>query len=207
MSRSRILLILLLLAAIAGGVLWGLRTVPSHPEREGEPAITIAGPVLTMFDEEGQRLWELEAGSITLDQEADRTLAEDVRLKFFQDGELALEVTAARLLLFNRSEEMELEGGIEARDDQGLRFHTERIRWDGEREVLVGDLEVEIRKGGNRLTGKGFEYWPKEGRFSIEEEAHLIISPKSKVLGLTAVSNLCPSHSLGYQPSAASKES
>ena len=179
MSRARILLILLLLGTIVGGVLLflGLRTVPSPPERGRRPAIVVVGPSLTRFDEEGRRLWELEAGSITVDKEADRTLAEDVRLKFFSEGQVTLEVAAARLLLLGKSEEMELEGGIEARDDQGVRFYTERLRWDPKREVLVGTGEVEVVKGENRLTGRGFEYSPKEGRFSIKEGAHLILLP------------------------------
>ncbi|MFQ6116646.1 MAG: LPS export ABC transporter periplasmic protein LptC [Candidatus Bipolaricaulia bacterium] len=175
MSRTRFLLILSLLTAIAGGILLGLQTVPSPSKRGEEPAITIAGPSLARFDEEGHRLWELEAESITVDKEHDRTQAEGVKLRFFKDNKVTLEVTAARLLLFNKSEEMELTGGIEAQDDRGLSFRTERLRWDPDREVLLGEGEVEVAQGKSRLTGKGFEYSPKEGRLRIEEKAHLIL--------------------------------
>lgn len=171
-------LLILLLAAIAGGALWGLWTTPTGPKQQPEPTIAIGGPTLTRFDEGGQRWWELEAGAITLDEESGETLAEDVRLRFFRGDEVALEVTAARLLLFNRSEEMELEGGIMARNDQGVKFFTERMRWDPERAVLVGKGKLEVAKGESRLTGKGFEYSPKENRLEVKEGAHLILLPE-----------------------------
>jgi len=174
-AGTRFLLILSLVAAIAGGILLGLQTAPSRPKRGKEPAIAIAGPSLARFDEEGRRLWKLEAESIAVDQEHDRTQAEGVRLKFFKDNKVTLEVTAARLLLFNKSEEMELTGGIEAQGEGGLSFHAERLRWDPDREVLLSEGEVEVTQGKSRLTGKGFTYSPKEGRFSIKEGAHLIL--------------------------------
>lgn len=167
-----------LLGGLAGVAWLGLRTVPSPPKLREEPAIEITGPILTRFDEEGQRWWELEARSIAVDQETDRTLAEGVRLRFFRNEQAALEVTATRLLLFNQSEEMELEGGVEARGSGGLKFYTERMRWDPQRQVLVSAAEVEISRGENRLTGTGFQYWPQEGKLRIEEEARLILLPE-----------------------------
>jgi LPS export ABC transporter protein LptC len=180
-AGTRFLLILFLLAAITGGIFLGLRTVPEPPKQEYTPAFAIAGPSLARFDEEGQRLWELEAESITVAYEHDQTCAEGVKLKFFKDDKVTLEVTAARLLLFNKSEEMELTGGIEAHNDRELNFHTEQLRWDPQREVLLGEGEVEVAQGENRLSGRGFEYSPQEGKLSIKEGAHLIISPKSNV--------------------------
>jgi len=190
-AGTRFLLILFLLAAIIGGIFLGLRTVPypndksghqAPPKQEEKPAIAIAGPSLARFDEEGQRLWELEAESITVDKEHDQTCAAGVKLKFLKDDKVTLEVTATRLLLFNKSEEMELTGGPEAHNDRGLSFRTERRRWDPDREVLRGEGEVEVAQGENRLSGRGFEYSPQEGKLSIKEGAHLIISPKSQEL-------------------------
>jgi len=179
MSRTRILLISLLLATIAGGVLFKLWPVPSLPKQKGEePAIALAKPTLTRFDEQGHRLWELVAESITVDRGHDRSEALGTQLKFFKDGRVTLEVAAARLTLFNKSEEMELEGGIEAHNDQGLSFHTERMRWDPQREVLIGEGEVEVMQGKNKLTGRGFEYSPKKEELKIKQGAHLIISPR-----------------------------
>jgi LPS export ABC transporter protein LptC len=179
MSRSRVLLILLL-AAIVGGVLflWGLRTTPPHTERLEEPEIALGRSIMTGYDQKGQRLWELEAQSTTLDEESNQTLAEHIRLRFFRDEQVSLEVTAARLLLFNNSQEMELTGGIEAYQAQGVKFYTEQMRWDPNRQVLVGQGEVEVQKGESRLTGQGFEYSPEKGQLKVREEAHLIVFPE-----------------------------
>lgn len=154
----------------------GLRTAPAPPEERGGPAVTITEPHLARFDREGQRLWELTAEEITVDREADLTLAEGVRLKFFNDEGVALEVTATRLILFNRSGAMELEGEIEAHSDQGLSFRAEQLRWDPQREVLISEGEVEITQGGNRLSGRRLEYSPKEGRLRVEK-GRLILLP------------------------------
>ncbi|MCR4403945.1 MAG: LPS export ABC transporter periplasmic protein LptC [Candidatus Acetothermia bacterium] len=176
MSRTRLLLILLSLGALAGGLLAGLRPAPP-PTSSEEPRVEISAPTLTKFDEAGRRLWELRARAISLDQQAERTLAEDVRIAFFRDERVTLELTAPRLLLFNESGDLELEGGISAQGEGGLRFWTERMRWDAREAVLRGDLEVEVEKEENRLSGRGFEYSPQEGRFVVEEEAHLILLP------------------------------
>ena len=154
MSRARLLLILFFLGALAGGLLLGLREA-SPPPSSGEPTVEISSPALTRFDEAGRRLWELGAHSITLERQAERTEAEDVRLAFFRDEQVTLELTAPRLLLFNQSGDLELEGGVLARGEEGLQFRTERMRWDAEAGLLSGELEVEVEKGGNRLKEPG----------------------------------------------------
>ncbi|MGQ9733971.1 MAG: LPS export ABC transporter periplasmic protein LptC [Candidatus Bipolaricaulia bacterium] len=175
MSRTRIGLTLAALVALAGGLLW-LRPGPPHQRPEG-PAIAVLSPTMTKFDETGRRLWELEAEKIILEREndLDRARAEVVRLRFFRNEEVVLEVTAARLFLYSGGE-LELEGGITAHDDQGLEFRTERARWDPQRGALSGDLEVEITRGEDRLSGRGFEYTPEEGRLAVRE-AELILVP------------------------------
>jgi LPS export ABC transporter protein LptC len=173
---------LALLAGLLSGLFLWLRPGPAPPRPEG-PAIAVLAPTITRFDEGGRRLWELEAEVITLEREANRAVAESVRLRFFRDGEghatgqeeVALNAMATRLSLYG-SGEMELEGGIEARDDRGLEFRTERARWDPQRGLLSGDLEVEITRGEERLLGRGFEYSPGEGRL-IVHEAELILVP------------------------------
>ncbi len=166
------------LAALAGGL--SLLFRPGLPPQRSEgPEIAVLSPTMTKFDEAGRRLWELEAETITLEREDDRARAEAVRLKFFRGAarheEVALVVTAARLSFYSGGE-LELEGGITARDDRGLEFRTERARWDPQRGVLSGDLEVEIARGEERLSGRGFEYTPEEGRLAVHE-AELILVP------------------------------
>lgn len=178
MSRAGIALTLVTLLALAGGLGFLLRLQPSPPSYKPEgPAIAVLAPTMTRFDEAGRRLWELEAEAITLEREGGRARAEAVRLKFFRDEELALEVTAARLFLYSGGE-LELEGGLEARDDRGLEFRTERARWDPQQGVLTGELEVELARGEERLSGRGFEYNPDEGRLTVRE-AELILLPGS----------------------------
>jgi LPS export ABC transporter protein LptC len=174
MPRARVLLIFLFLAALAGGLLLGLRPAPPPP-RSQEPTVDIVVPTLTKFDEAGRRLWELRAASLTLDRQAEQASAMDVQLDFFRDEQVTLEVVAARLLLSNKSGDFELEGGITAQGEQGLKFRTERMHWDARDELLSGDLEVEVEKGENKLSGRGFEYSPQEGKFVIEEGSHLIL--------------------------------
>lgn len=162
--------------ALVGGLLLGLRPAQQPPQFE-EPTVGITAPTLTKFDEAGRRLWELRAHSITLERQAERTEAEDVRLALFRDERVTLELTAPRLLLFNQSGDLELEGGVLARGEEGLRFRTERMRWDAGAGLLSGELEVEVERGGNRLSGRGFEYSPQEGWFVVEERARLILLP------------------------------
>lgn len=166
---------LLLLAALAGGLGFLLRLQPSLSSYEPEgPAIALLAPTMTRFDETGRRLWELEAEAITL-EEAGRARAEAVRLRFFRNEEVALEARASRLFLYSGGA-LELEGEIVAHDPQGLEFRTERARWDPQRGLLSGDLEVEIKRGEERLSGRGFEYDPGEGRLTVRE-AELILVP------------------------------
>lgn len=174
MPRAGIILTLGALAALIGGLLFWLRPASSPQGLEG-PAIAVLAPKMAKFDEAGRRLWELEAEVITLEQEESRARAEAVRLKFFRDEELALEVTASRLFLYSGGV-LELEGGLEAHDPQGLEFRTERARWDPQRGVLSGELELEIARGEDRLLGRGFEYNPDEGRLTVHE-AELILVP------------------------------
>ena len=181
---SRRVLLSLILAALGGGLLflslrlWLWQPVPPPPEPPRlRPAVTLTGAGLARFDQNGRKLWELEAARITLEREAEQTTAEEVRLEFFRNGEVVLEVYAPHLLLFNRTGDIELSGGLEAHGEGGLEFRTPRMRWDAKRERLIGDLEVEVKRGENRLTGIGFEYSPKEGKLVLKGGAHLILLP------------------------------
>lgn len=168
---------MVLLATIAGGFYLSNKFVFHNPSPRGDgqyaPDIEATKATLRGDDEQGRKLWEMRAESITIHEDLGETKAFGVEISFFKDGVESLTAKADKLKLFHRSRNIVLEGSISARDNEGLKFYTEKMSWDAERELLEGDFEVRIEQKNNTLTGIGFEYSPKEGRLKVKREAHL----------------------------------
>jgi LPS export ABC transporter protein LptC len=133
--------------------------------------IDLKKPILTHFDVEGRVLWEIRAHSIQIEDA--KTLAQDVKMLFFEEDKIVLRVSALTLELENRSSDIILKGNVKAQRED-LTFETEEALWDEESGVLRGKRPVIIMKEDVTIRGEGFEYIPEEGKFIILK-AHLQI--------------------------------
>jgi LPS export ABC transporter protein LptC len=88
------------------------------------------------------------------------------------EGREALTVMAARLLWNHRTGTLELSGDVQGTSPDGLRFSTERVRWDEATQTLQGDGPVKIERDDLQLAGEDFEFHLKDGTL-IVLNAHL----------------------------------
>jgi LPS export ABC transporter protein LptC len=109
---------------------------------------------------DGSRLWEIRADQVEVDEREGMTVltrgADPIRIAFFSShGKATCEANRATLDL--KTKDVNLEGAVVARSEQGLELKTERLRWMAASRRLQTDLPVTITRGTLISRGLGME--------------------------------------------------
>jgi len=144
----------------------------SAPSVAGKPDIILERGVIQHYDQ-GALVWRLQAQHTQVDERSGETVASQVDIQFFQEGQNTsmLEVTAQKVTrTFNGN--LVFEGTLEAKDAQGLQFQTQNARWVDRDQVLEGSQAVRVvrpnLKGTNvSVEAEGFRYDVGAGKISL----------------------------------------
>ena len=134
--------------------------------------------VLTMEDAylvglgKKEKRWSLRARKVEIGRNRSVTTLTDIfDGKIFDEGEVALNVTAGKVVYDERRDGLELSGGVSVEGLEGEKVTAEGARWDGSTSLLHG-------RGRVRLEGK----W---GDASGDD---LVVDVKQKEMTMTNVS-------------------
>ena len=121
-----------------------------------EPPVRIEqGEVLGIKDEE--REWLIEADSISIAQDREGTLFENIkRMIIFKDGEPHLTISAQRCIANMKSKDMELNGNVVISKEDGDSLKGERIFWHSIEERLLSNEQVELHIDDNYIVAGSF---------------------------------------------------
>lgn len=121
-----------------------------------EPPVRIEqGEVLGIKDE--KKVWLIEADSISIAQDRESTLFENIKqMIIFKDEEPHLTISAKRCIANMKSKDMELNGNVIISKENGDSLRGERIFWHSEEERLLSNEQVELHIDDNYIVAGSF---------------------------------------------------
>jgi len=154
--------ILLVAAALLTVVV--ARYFASSTRRESRPAAGSAAVDVALknihFTENdaSAKKWELFAGSGEYDKASDRTSLKDIRFVIERTGRGGpLTVTARHGKYLHASKNVELQGDVLARTEDGASFATPSVMYDSTGRVLGGRERVRLADAALTVDGTGFD--------------------------------------------------
>ena len=121
-----------------------------------EPPVRIdQGQVLGVKDEKKE--WMIEADSISIAQDRENTLFENIRkMIIFKDEEPSLTISAQKCIANMYTKDMELSGGVVITKEDGDYLKGERVFWHSDDERLSSSEQVELQVDDNHIIAGGF---------------------------------------------------
>ncbi len=121
-----------------------------------EPPVRIEqGEVLGIKDEKKE--WLIEADSISIAQDRESTLFENIKqMIIFKDEEPHLTISAKRCIANMKSKDMELNGNVIISKENGDSLRGDRIFWHSEEERLLSNEQVELHIDDNYIVAGSF---------------------------------------------------
>ena len=121
-----------------------------------EPPVRIEqGEVLGIKDEKKE--WLIEADSISIAQDRESTLFENIKkMIIFKDEVPHLTITAEKCIANMQSKDMELKGNVVISKENGDSLRGERVFWHSEEERLLSNELVELQVDDNLIVAGSF---------------------------------------------------
>lgn len=121
-----------------------------------EPPVRIdQGQVLGIKDEKKE--WMIEADSISIAQDRENTLFENIReMIIFKEEEPSLTISAQKCIANMYTKDMELSGGVVITKENGDYLKGERVFWHSDDERLSSSEQVELQVDDNHIIAGGF---------------------------------------------------
>lgn len=133
------------------------------------PIMEINGVEFTQLDENEKKVWILSAARAI--QFSDSTILENAEVKLFKEGNLTSQGTADRIIIENSTSNFTLKGNIcivSYRD--GTELRTSELFWNNSERKLYTEKEVDIKKKGLVIQGKGLICKPDLSLIIIKSE-------------------------------------
>ena len=104
----------------------------------------------------GNLVWDISAAESCYYFNENRSIAKDINMNYYKDGEKAALVKADRAIIYTDSKDMELIDNVDIFSSKGHRLLTTKIRWNNQTKMLNTDEPITIyRKNGDVIRGIG----------------------------------------------------
>ena len=130
------------------------------------PLVALEGVTLTHWNELGDKVWLLQAGSAL--QYADVTILEHASVTLFEDAVPISSGSADSVSVNNSSSDFDLEGNITV-----VSYHdkatlaTSQLHWDAKERKIYSDEDVMVARGDLIVRGKGLVAEPDLSQITI----------------------------------------
>jgi len=159
--------------------------VGQQPDNHASPGLVLR-QVHMMETRDGSKLWEIRADLVEVDERDGLTVltrgSEPIRIAFFSSRGMAT-CEADRATLDLKTKNVNLEGGVVARSDQGVELKTERLRWIAASRRLETDQPVTITRGTLVSRGQGMEAETDLERVRIFQNITSEVGPVPRSVG------------------------
>jgi LPS export ABC transporter protein LptC len=170
----------LLCATLAGGC--GEQNGVPAPGSTGElPDQEVTDFVLTETDE-GTPVWTLYARHAATYRARNIVVARGVRVDFFDEqGARTSELTAHEGEINERTRDMIARGDVVIQTTEGTRMTSQELRFLNRTQRIVSPVEqlVRVERGGDVLTGYGFESDPELEQFEFKRKVQATVRTRS----------------------------
>lgn len=135
--------------------------------------------VLTETDE-GAIQWKMFARSAAIYNARNVVIAAGIRVDFFDEkGERSSELTAHEGEIHQLSRDMVARGNVVMQTTEGTRMSTQQLRFLNRTQKIVSDQFVRVERGGDVLTGYGFESDPNLNHFEFKRRVQATVRTRS----------------------------
>lgn len=120
---------------------------------------------------EGKKNWTLWASYAAMYNDKNLVDARAVRIEFFDErGAKNSTLNADQGLVHQRTNDLEARGNVRIVTTSGVTLETDSLRWRNARRKIVSDAFVKVTRGGDIVTGYGFESDPQLEHFHLARE-------------------------------------
>ena len=105
---------------------------------------------------EGLLVWEAEAVSAKVFQEAHKADAQHVNMTYFQNGKAVSWAEADRADIDLKTYGVKARGDVKVRGRNGVVLTTTQLDWDNAAQIATSAAKVRVQRKGAVLTGWGF---------------------------------------------------
>ncbi len=164
--------ILLFISLIA----WVVRTIPDPPqpvEPKNEPRImTYEGNFLSA-EKDGRTQWELTADHIIVNVDTQDAEITNITVKFYEEDGRIVTLVADKGNYVRSTQDISVEGNVKVSNTDGAELTSQKFQWIAEKEMLVAEGEVHVKKDDMRATGNRIESTDGFNHIKIIGKAHL----------------------------------
>jgi len=130
--------------------------------------------------DQGNPQWTMYARSASVFSARNLIVAHGVRVDFFgEDGTRSSTLTAREGELHQLRRNMVARGNVVLQTAEGTRMSTEQLRFLNREQKIVSDDFVRVERGGDVLTGVGFESDPRLEHFEFKREVKATVRTQS----------------------------
>lgn len=130
--------------------------------------------------DQGRLQWKMYARSAAIYSARNTIVARGVRIDFFdQDGNRSSTLTAREGEMNQRQRDMLARGNVVLQTAEGTRMSTEQLRFLNRQQRIVSDEFVRVERGGDVLTGYGFESDPQLRHFEFKRRVQAVVRTRS----------------------------
>ncbi len=122
-------------------------------QKAARSALELEKPKLRGFNTDGELVWNIEAESLSVDEDKGLVTFSHTRAEFYDKKEKAIEVKVGTLIYDQNSRNMEMFNGIDLTTADGLKVETEMVRWfDFYQKFVFPKGATIISEEGNKIT-------------------------------------------------------
>src|SRR5262245_60153256 len=130
--------------------------------------------------DQGRPQWTMYARSASMFSSRNLIVAHGVRVDFFgEDGARSSTLTAREGELHQLRRNMVARGNVVLQTSEGTRMSTEQLRFLNREQKIVSDDFVRVERGGDVLTGVGFESDPRLEHFEFKRQVKATVRTQS----------------------------
>ena len=134
--------------------------------------------------DEGRVEWKMYALSAAIYNARNRIVARSVRIDFFDEkGERSSTLTAREGEMHQIKRDMVARGGVVLQTTEGTRMSTEELQFLNGKQRIISDKFVRVERGGDVLTGIGFESDPNLEHFEFKRRVQATVRTRSGSVG------------------------
>ena len=128
----------------------------------------------------GRPEWTLYARSASIFNARSLVVAQGVRIDFFDEkGERSSTLTAREGEMHQSRRDMVARGNVVLHTTEGTRMTTEVLQFLNREQRIVSDRLVRVERGGDVLTGYGFESDPELKHFEFKRQVKAVVRTRS----------------------------
>ena len=130
----------------------------------------------------GKQEWKLYARDAATYSARNLIVARQVRIDFYDDqGKQSSELVASQGEINQRTRNMTARGNVVLQTTEGTRLSSQELRFlNKEQKIVVPDDQlVRVQRGGDVLTGYGFESDPNLTRFEFKRRVQATVRSKT----------------------------